>query len=300
MSTRTFARTTALALLVSAVLFCPGAATGQQFSPYSAFENMTLAQLATLQIKLTYLGPQSEPIETVAFTATGNTLNLALFRPFERSGFSYANDKGPINSFTASPAQLQTVIADVGQLPNVTAGTVSPSPYLSFALLNTVGGTQAFEAILSTTDATALFGKLSAALAGDSSGARLVSQQACSIGSVQPGMPTNVSSQVSVAVSGVRLNRSTGQFVGTATITNTSRSSIIGPITLVLELPSGITLSNAQGSTCAISPVGRPYITLAEDSLAAGGVVQVNLDFLNPSLLPITLSSTVFAGSGGL
>jgi hypothetical protein len=299
MSTKVHPAVTAFVALVTLALFRPGVAAGQQFSPYSVFQSMTLAQLTTLQAKLTFVGPQDEALRTVVFTASGNAVNLALFVPFQRSGISYANDTLPVLSFTASPGQLQTMISNVGQLANVTAGSVSPNPYLSFALLNTAGGTQAFEAVLGTTDAAALFTQLLAAFDGNSPGILLISQQECSMGIVQPGVPTNVSAQVSVAVSGVRLNRSTGQFVGTATVTNTSASPIIGPITLVLQLPSGITLFNAQGSTCAIFPQGRPFLNLPMASLAAGGVAQVTLDFVNPSLLPITVATTVFAGPGG-
>jgi hypothetical protein len=292
-------RTAKVLIGVGIAIVLGGMASGQTFSPYSVFQSMSLSDLATLQVKLTYVGPQNEALPTVAATAPGNPVNLALFVPFHRPGISYANDALPVLSFTASPNQLQTMITNVGQLANVTAGTVSANPYLSFALLNTAGGTHAFEAVLGTTDAAALFTQLLAAFGGNSPGILLISRQECSIGIVQPGVPTNVSAQLSVAVSGVRLNRSTGQFVGTATVTNTSTSPIIGPITLVLQLPSGITLFNEQGSTCAIFPQGRPFLNLPVGSLAAGGVAQVTLDFVNPSLLPISVTTTVFAGPGG-
>lgn len=290
---------TAFVVLVTLALLRPAVVAGQQFSPYSAFRNMTLAQLATLQVKLTYVGPQSESLQTTVFTASGNVVNLALFVPYERPGISYGNDTLPVLSFTASPDQLETMITNVAQLSNVTAGTVSSKPYLSFALLNTAGGTKAFEAVLDTADAAALFTQLRAAFEGNSAGTRLISQQECSMGIVEPGAPANVSTQVSVAISGLRLNRSTGQFIGTATLTNTSGSSIDAPITLVLQLPNGVTLANAQGSTCAIMPQGRPLLNIPITSLASGASTQVVIQLINSNLVPVSYSATVFAGPGG-
>jgi hypothetical protein len=275
------------------------AAVGQSFSPYSAFQAMSLSDLATLQMKLTYVGPQREVHQTIVATASGNPPNIGLFVPFQRSGISYGNDLRPIFSFYSSPTELQVMIADVGQLSSVTAGGVSASPYLSFALLNTAGGTKAFEAVLNITDSGSLFGQLRAAFAGNTSGLQLISNRECSMGILEPGAPTNVSSQVSVALSGVRLNRANGMFTGSAAVTNTSGSSITGPITLVLQLPSGITLFNAQGSTCAILPQGRPLFNLPVGSLSPGASTQVTLQFVNPNAIPITFVATVFAGLGG-
>src|SRR5262245_25947924 len=177
---RPLSKTLPLAVLLG--VFWSNVAAGQSFSPYSVFQSMSLTDLATLQVKLTYVGPQREVHQTVLFAASPSVFNLSLFLPFRRPGISYSNDNASVLSFTASTTELKAVIDNVGLLPNVTAGGVSSSPYLSFALLNTAGGTKAFEAILDLTDAASLFTQIRLALAQNTSGGlRLVSDQACSM-----------------------------------------------------------------------------------------------------------------------
>src|SRR5438132_3328777 len=110
----------------------------QSFSPYSDFQAMSATDLQTLQVKLTYVGPQQEPTPTVAFTSPTNVLNLSQFVPFRRPAFNYGNDDLDVRSFSASVGELQAVIQDVGTLPNVTAGGAT-GDFLSFGLLNTAG-----------------------------------------------------------------------------------------------------------------------------------------------------------------
>src|SRR5215216_6848272 len=51
------------------------------FSPYSDFQAMSLEQLKTLQVKLTYVGIQGKAIASLAFTSSFNTLDLNKFIP---------------------------------------------------------------------------------------------------------------------------------------------------------------------------------------------------------------------------
>jgi len=136
------------------------ATCAQTFSPYSDFQAISRAQLQTLQVKLTYLGEQAEVVSTVAFTATGNSLRVDLFKPFHRPGFEYSNDSKGVQSFTGSPEELKVMIDLIATLPNVTAGGVASQPYVSFAMLYTAGGKKGFDATLNKADALALFGKL--------------------------------------------------------------------------------------------------------------------------------------------
>src|SRR6266849_2458712 len=112
----------------------------QVFSPYSDFQGMSLQQLQTLQVKLTYVGAQLEPISTVAFTSPFNTLDLTQFVPFRRPGINYSNDDSGVQTFTATPEELKAVIDNVATLPNITAGGVASDPLISFALFNSAGG----------------------------------------------------------------------------------------------------------------------------------------------------------------
>jgi hypothetical protein len=273
----------------------------QVLSPYSVFQTMTFEDMKTLEVKLTHVGPSRDVVSTVAFTSPFNTIHISLFAPFRRPGISYRNDELSIHTFTATQAELKAVIDNVGTLPNVTAGGVATSPYLSFSLLNTVGGTKVFEAVLNLADTSDLMAQLRLALRGNATGLRFLAETSCALGVLEPERPTDVSSRVKVSVGGVRLNRTTGRYVAPATIQNTSATGIGGPISLVLmTLGAGLELFNRDGATCGTEPVGRPFINVpvAAKGLAPGAQATVNMEFDNPDRLPVALTTKVLAGVG--
>jgi hypothetical protein len=271
-----------------------------QFSPYSDFENMSPSQLASLQAKLTYGGTQEEPISTIVITSTNGSVNISQFTPFRHAGFNYGNDALPIRQISASTLQLQTMLQSAGTIPAVVAGGVGSPGYLSFALVNTVSGTtEGFEVILTPADAISLLSAISAALTAVPTGQTILADFACTTGLRAPAVPVDVTSAVKVTLSGVRLNRSTGRFVGTATLQNNGASALSLPISLVMTLPQGVTLYNANGSTCGVGPIGRPFINAPLTMpLPPGSTVQINLDFYDPKNLPITSTNVVLAGPG--
>jgi hypothetical protein len=278
----------------------PPVAMAQTFSPYSDFLNMTQSQLATLQAKLTYGGIQEEPIATIVITGPSATVQISQFDPFKHTGFSYVNDGLPVRRITASVAELQAILQNANAIPAVQSGAVENPPYVSFALFNTIGGTaKGFEAILNPTDGIALLNAIQAAFQSDLAGLATIGDFSCATALVDPTAPTDVSGTVAITLSGIRLNRTTGRFVGTATLQNNG-SSLLTPISLVLTLPQGVTLFNAGGTTCNVPPVGRPFINASTGAqFAAGASVQVPLEFVNPNNVPITIASSVLSGPGG-
>lgn len=272
----------------------------QMFSPYSDFQSMTLDQLKTLQVKLTYVGPQSEGTSTVAFTSSLNTLDLSKFLPFRRPGISYSNDDSGVQTFAATPDELKVIIDNVATLPNVTAGSASPDGILSFGLLNSAGATKAFESIVNENDALALLRQIRLALQNNKLGFRALADMSCTLGLIGTDHPTDISANVSVVSSGVRLNRTTGRFVGSATIRNTSATAITGPMFLVVGLQGNVTLFSSEGHTCGTNPVGQDFVTvpLVGSMLPPGATVQVALDFTNPDSEPISPALRVLAGAG--
>lgn len=270
------------------------------FSPYADFQAMSLKQLKTLQVKLTYVGVQDKGLPSVAFTAPFHVLDLNAFVPFRRPGISYSNDEVKVQTFSATPEELKLLIDHVAVLPSVTAGGVTAEPYLSFALLNTSGGTKAFEAVLNNTDTADLFAQLRLALQSNPVGLRRLSEMACPLDLLEPERPTDVTRSVRVALRGVRLNRSTGRFVGTATVTNISAQNFPGPVSLVFDLEGSIRVFNANGTTCGTSPQGREFINLplTGNVLPPDGSAQVNLEFENPDLQPVKATTKVLAGPG--
>jgi predicted extracellular nuclease len=104
---------------------------------------------------------------------------------------------------------------------------------------------------------------------------------------------TDVSSSVSVAKSGLALNRTTGKYTGTVSFTNTSGAAINGPLQFRLDgLTAGVTLDNATGTQG-----GAPYVTLASGSIAPGATVTVSVTFTNPSKALIAYTAKLISGT---
>lgn len=276
---------------------CQGVVQAQTFSPYSDFQAMTLQELDTLQVKLTYVGTRRSVFPSLAFTSPSNTFNLSDFTPFQRTEIDYFLDSIKVDTFTASSSELQAVIDNIGTLPNVTAGGVAASVYLSFALFNSQPGDKGFEAVLDKSDATALFDKLRLSLANNKDGLRKISDFACVTELLETTKPTDMSADVSVVFSGIRLNRETGLFVTTATITNNSGSTFQSPVSLVLDLGGNVSLVGEDGFTCGTSPIGREFINLS-DTPGPGESTEITLEFDNPDLEQINVTTKVLAGPG--
>jgi hypothetical protein len=271
----------------------------QSYAPYSAFQSMSVADMATLQVKLTYLGPQERSIATRAFTSPVGTIDLTLFGPFERPGFDYINDDSPPVTFTVSQQHLKNMIDSVATLPAVTDGGIDVGGILSFALLNTAHGTQCFESILNQMDGRALFAKIRSAVVGETAAIRRLDEMACEVDMVALGMPSEVTTNVSTRLSGVRLDRSTGQFVGLFKLTNTGGTALTTPLTVVLDLDPNVELVGETGRTCRLQPNGAQYLDiLTSGSLTPGASISRVLRFENPDLDPIHVTPRVFAGPG--
>ena len=105
---------------------------------------------------------------------------------------------------------------------------------------------------------------------------------------------TNVTASVSIASTGLSYSRSSKQYSGTLTITNTSGAALTAPLQLVLSnLPSGDMLANATGTGAA-----GPYITaLSSGSLAAGASVQVTVRIGAPQSTAPTFTTLVYSGT---
>lgn len=104
---------------------------------------------------------------------------------------------------------------------------------------------------------------------------------------------TDVSASVSVAKSGLVVNRTTGKYTGTVSFTNTSGAVINGPLQFKLDgLTAGVTLDNKTGTQD-----GAPYITLSAGSIAPGATVSVGVTFSNPSKGSIGYTAKLISGT---
>ncbi|MFN7939468.1 MAG: lamin tail domain-containing protein [Bryobacteraceae bacterium] len=101
-----------------------------------------------------------------------------------------------------------------------------------------------------------------------------------------------VSDQVTFAVSGLTLNRSTLLYEAKVTVTNNG-SAIDGPVVLLLSnLTAGVTLANGTGTTG-----GAPYFVSAGGGLATGQSREIGLQFRNPANGPVSYTPRLFSGS---
>jgi hypothetical protein len=291
----------AFALAVALACLGPAPANAQTLSPYSDFQAMTTEQLATLQVKLTYVGPQNAAIRSVAFTSPANSIDLSVFIPFRRPGINYANDSVPPQTFQATKEELESVIDNAGSLPAVTAGGVGAPQFLSFSLYNSQPTPKAFEAVLNPDDSADLFGKLRLSLAGNPQGLRTLAGMACTLGLLEPERPTDVTASTEIKVTGLRPDRHTGRFVGSVSVKNNSGSALPAPLSLVLDLPGSVRLARDDGTTCGTSPVGRQFVHLSAPpaGLAPGETVTMTLQLENPEKEAVSSTGfKVLAGPG--
>jgi hypothetical protein len=107
------------------------------------------------------------------------------------------------------------------------------------------------------------------------------------------GSSTDVTASMRVARSAYSINRLTGKYTGTVTITNTTGATINGPLQYVFEgLSAGVTLDNASGTVN-----GAPYVTLPSSALAAGASATLNVSFSNPGKVVVGYTPKISSGT---
>ena len=107
-------------------------------------------------------------------------------------------------------------------------------------------------------------------------------------------------SDVSVTLGALSYNSTTSIWTQSATVKNTGKTAITGPLSLVLaDLSSGATLTDGNGSSVCFTPAGSPYINLplTGNELKGHTGKEVSLKFSAPADAEITFTSEV-AGSG--
>ena len=108
----------------------------------------------------------------------------------------------------------------------------------------------------------------------------------------------DVTSSIRVTYNGFTLNPMTKRYVQTVRLENKSSTSIVAPVSLVLDqLTAAVTLYNATGITSLMPPAGSPYIS-ATTNLSPGQSVSVQLQFTNQGNVPIAYKARVLAGPG--
>jgi len=104
----------------------------------------------------------------------------------------------------------------------------------------------------------------------------------------------DASSLVSVSLSAIRYNAAMKLYEQTAAITNTSGSTISGPINLIVEnLSSDANVQNASGMTTCNAP-GSPYLANSH-LLTSGQSLGLTIHFADPTKQPISWTAEVTA-----
>lgn len=96
--------------------------------------------------------------------------------------------------------------------------------------------------------------------------------------------PLDMTASARIVRSGLSVNRFTSKYTGTVSITNTTATTLKGPLQFRLDgLTGGVTLDNASGTKD-----GAPYLTLPQTELAPGQTVSVSTTFTNPAKASIS------------
>ena len=103
----------------------------------------------------------------------------------------------------------------------------------------------------------------------------------------------NATSSFSIMRNGLAVNRITGKYTGTLSVTNKTAAAISGPFQVMFNgLPAGVTLDNKSGDQN-----GSPYVTLNNGAIAPGATVTLSLTFSNPSKAVVSYSTTILSGT---
>ena len=117
-----------------------------------------------------------------------------------------------------------------------------------------------------------------------------------------PLAPQNDTGSVQISQSGFQLNRTTGFYVQTVSLTNAGSAPTVGPLYYVVSgLPAGVTLTSGGGLTRTVPPVGSAFVKLplADGlTLQPGATLSLTLQFLNPTRARISYTPEVFRTLG--
>jgi len=271
--------------------------SAQSCFPYSQF--MALAQPTSMLVKLTYVGVQEEPVETVLFSSGGI---IAALNACQHPGLFYDNDRLGTRIFSATPVEMTNLLELANQIPVLHGGPPVDGHYLSFSMVSrsSLRSEVAFEAVLKSADAGSVLNAARAAVANNPLGLRTINELGCDIALPEPGKPADVTSSFAIQFSMFVVDPVTGYYVGTVTLTNISSNSIAGPASLVLTVPPDVPLVNADGYSCQITPIGRPFVQLVGNGVVIppGYTIQLMLKFVNPAQEQLNPTAQLLAGSG--
>ncbi len=282
-------------ILVSLVLATPAGA--QETALLETFLAMSPQELETVQVQLDYLGSSHVLMRHLIFSAQPQP-----------------GDAATETVVAVSVEELQGLIRNVRSALNIKRAQPE-DPWVSVTITSPqTEAAKNFEATLYRFQAEEFFVLMRGSLHADPKDITLLEGQAnidamrelqswgCAVGLIPEGIPAkDVTNQVHVTTSGLRLNSSTRRFESTAILTNASGQPIQGPIALVvIPLVPNVSLANAHGTICVTSRVGGEFINVPMPSqlFAPGETLEVTLQFEHEAGMPIQFTTKVLAGVG--
>jgi pimeloyl-ACP methyl ester carboxylesterase len=116
-----------------------------------------------------------------------------------------------------------------------------------------------------------------------------------------PTCAVDFTSSVRINLGPVTLDKKTGRYAQNAQVKNTGPVPIQGPVSFVIDgLLATVRLSNQEGVTKCVAPLGSPYVRVkkgTDPSLGRGETVTVPLEFTAPSSA-IVFQPRILAGVG--
>jgi len=133
--------------------------------PLAALLQLDETRLRRAVAKLTHVGPQTGPVNTVVIQVYSFLPSLELFQSLRTAGLSYTNDELPfILNFSVAPDEFRRIVAEAGRVWQATH-QAGGQPSLSFtALADTPEGLQGGELLFSHSAGVALHQALNAVL----------------------------------------------------------------------------------------------------------------------------------------
>jgi hypothetical protein len=287
----------------------------QQYTQFSRFDEMTPGELVTLQLKLSYLGIQYKPLQSIVIVTGGqnNKVDLDLFVPFRRTGYEYLNDDDPV-VLEVTPDQFSALIDSVKSLPGVTDGGADSGGWDSFMLVNALEDSLfGFEAIVGGIDGSALLVRMRTAfheakgvtrvrgdLRAEEDVVRRINSWACPRLFPQ-NIRTEVTGAVAIKLLGIGSDQLSNAFVARLRVQNISNDQIAAPLAVVLYEAAGVQILNSDGTVCLTHAGGWDYFEMPlSGPLKPGQAIERAVRFANTEQFPIEIAPRAYAGPGEL
>ncbi len=120
------------------VLTVTGVQATLPLAPFSAIHSANMADYATYQLKLTYLGDQKKVVSSLAGVGTGRSYEAPAFLPYERA-FDYGNDEFTGDTLVLAPAVFKAFVDAIAANPALTDTSLVPEPNASLMILRDSG-----------------------------------------------------------------------------------------------------------------------------------------------------------------